>query len=84
MILDDSVRIRVIRALLGMSSKDFAVRLGVCSGTLTAWERNRSAPQGTKRDDLAKLCQENGIAFSPSGMPFPIADVMTFKQENNQ
>lgn len=82
MTITDATRIRVIRALIGMSSKDFAERLGICAGTLTAWERSRSAPQGPKRQALAELCQEHGIAFSPSGMPFPIADVMQFKQEN--
>jgi DNA-binding XRE family transcriptional regulator len=84
MILDEATRIRVVRALIGMSSKQFATRLGICAGTCTAWEKGRSTPQGTKRHALAELCQEHGIAFSPSGMPFPIADCMIFKtpQEN--
>lgn len=84
MTLDDSTRIRVIRALIGLDSKSFAVRLGVCAGTLTAWEKGRSAPQGTKRQALAELCQEHGIGFMPSGMPFPMADCMMFKPQENQ
>ena len=35
--IDDAVRVRVIRAILGMSSKAFAARVGVSAGTLTAW-----------------------------------------------
>lgn len=84
MILDDAVRIRVIRALIGMSSKEFATRLGVCAGTLTAWERSRSSPQGTKRQALAELCQEHKIGFTPSGFPFPIADCMIMKPQESQ
>jgi len=82
MILDDAFRIRVIRSMLGLNSKSFAARLDVCAGTLTAWERGRTAPQGAKRQELYELCRENGIAFSPSGMPFPIADVMIFRPAN--
>jgi transcriptional regulator with XRE-family HTH domain len=65
-----------------MSSKQFAARMVVCAGTLTAWEKGRSKPQGTKRQALAELCQEHKIGFTPSGFPFPIADCMIFKQEN--
>lgn len=57
MIVNTSAQIRVIRALLGMSSKDFAARLDVCSGTLTAWERSRATPNGSARQELAALCQ---------------------------
>jgi DNA-binding transcriptional regulator YiaG len=77
----DAQRIRVIRALIGMNSKDFAAKLDVCAGTLTAWERGRATPTVTKRMELAELCQEHGIAFTPSGFPFPIADCMMFKPE---
>lgn len=84
MILTDAHRIRIIRALLGWDSKTFAARLGVCSGTMTAWEKGRAAPQGTKKQELAELCQEYGIGFTPSGFPFPVADVMIFKQETTK
>lgn len=83
MTLDDATRIRVIRALLGMSSRDFAARVGICGATLTGWERSRATPTPSKRQELAELCHEKGIAFSPSGMPFPWAD-MNFKPQEGK
>ena len=80
MTIDEATRIRLVRALLGMTSTAFATRIGVCPATVTGWEKGRNAPQGPARQVLAELCQEHGLAFSPSGMPFPIADVMLFKQ----
>lgn len=80
MILTDAHRIRIIRALLGWDSKTFAARLGVCAGTMTAWERGRSSPQGPKKQELAELCQENQICFLPSGMPVPLSDVVIYKE----
>jgi DNA-binding transcriptional regulator YiaG len=79
--VDDAMRVRVIRALLGLDSKSFASRLGVSAGTLTAWEKSRATPQLGKRETLAKLCQESGIAFLPSGMPVPAVDCLVFKKE---
>lgn len=79
MIIDDALRIRLIRAMLGMSSAALARTLNVCAGTMTAWEKGRSCPQGENKRLLAQLCQEQGIAFSPSGYPFPAADCVVFK-----
>jgi transcriptional regulator with XRE-family HTH domain len=81
MILTDAHRIRIIRAILGWDSKTFAARLGVCAGTMTAWEKGRSSPQGTKKQELAELCQEYGIGFTPGGFPIPFADVLILKQQ---
>jgi len=79
---NDSTRIRVIRAIIGLDSKSFATRLGIAASTLTNWEKGRSAPQLPKRQELAELCQEHGIGFTPSGFPFPITDCMLFKKED--
>jgi DNA-binding transcriptional regulator YiaG len=81
--IDDAVRVRVIRAILGMSSRAFAARIGVSAGTLTAWERSRATPQVLNRNELAKLCQEHHIAFAPSGFPLPASDVLIFKEPHN-
>lgn len=70
---NDATRIRVIRAFLGMDSKPFAARLGVCAGTLTNWERGRSTPTPSRRAELEKLCEENGIGFLPNGYPIPMS-----------
>lgn len=79
----DAQRIRVIRAYLGMTSAAFAARLAISAGTLTAWERGRSAPQGRKRDTLAALCQESGLALLPSGFPVPLVDAILFNPKEN-
>lgn len=34
MIVNEATRIRIVRAFLGMDSKSFATRLGVCAATL--------------------------------------------------
>ena len=83
MTISDATRIRVIRAMLGMTSAEFAKRLNVCAGTMTAWERGRSSPQGENKKLLAELCQEFGIGFSPTGFPFPASDCVVFRQENH-
>lgn len=67
MIVNEATKIRVVRAILGMSSGDFAGRLGISAGTLTAWEKGRNSPQEAKKQVLAELCEQNGIAFSISG-----------------
>lgn len=79
--ITEATRIRLVRALIGMDSKTFAARLGVCPATLTGWEKARSEPRGENRQALAELCQEHGIGFSPTGFPFPVADVMIFKPQ---
>ena len=73
--VDDSARVRVIRALLGIDSRTFAKTLSVSPGTVTAWEKGRSTPTRAKRNELAQFCQKNGIAFLPSGMPVPRVDL---------
>ena len=79
----ESTRIRVIRAYLGMTSAAFAARLGISPSTLWTWERGRSAPQGRKRDTLAALCQESGLALLPSGFPVPLVDAILFNPKEN-
>jgi transcriptional regulator with XRE-family HTH domain len=79
MTIDSSAQIRVIRAFLGMSSRDFAARLGVSTATLTAYEHGRTAPQGSRRQVLAELCRERDIGLLPSGMPVPFAECFALK-----
>ena len=77
--IDDSVRVRVIRALIGITSKEFARRVGVSPLTVTSWERNHFQPSATNRQALNKLCHEYGIAFMPSGYPVPAEECLMFK-----
>ena len=76
MIIDDSAKIRVIRAMLGMESREFAAKLGISAGTMTSWEKGRSTPQREKRKVITEICQKYRIGFMPSGMPVPIDDIM--------
>ncbi len=77
--IDDSVRIRVIRATLGMNHTDFAAAMSISINTLANWEHGRATPQPKKRHELAKLCQKHGLCFLPSGFPVPASDCLVFK-----
>lgn len=69
--VQESVRIRLIRALLGMESKSFGARIGVCPATVTNYERGRSTPTEKTRETLQTLCEVHGIWFTPEGYPLP-------------
>jgi len=79
--VDDARRIRVIRALLGLTSREFASRVGVTPGVITGWEKGRFTPQRKSRIALAEMCQKAQIMFLPSGMPVPAEDLMPASQE---
>jgi DNA-binding XRE family transcriptional regulator len=81
--IDDACRIRVIRAILGLNSRSFAARVGISPTTMTAWEQGRSTPQSAKRQELAKICHQERIAFLPSGFPVPAVDCLAFKENKN-
>lgn len=80
--LDEATRIRVIMALLGITSKALAERVGVTQGVVTGWSKGRFAPQRRNRATLAQICQEENIMFLPSGMPVP-AEHFAVKQESS-
>jgi len=71
LVFDDGAQIRVIRALLGLSSKEFAARIGINHQTLTRWERYGNTPQGKNRKEIEALCRHSGIAFTSFGYPIP-------------
>jgi DNA-binding transcriptional regulator YiaG len=81
--VDDAVRIRVIRAILGVTSKEFASRVGVSKGVITGWEKGRYSPQRKSRVELMKICQEHKIAFLPSGYPIPLEDMFPTQETTN-
>lgn len=74
--ISDAVRVRVIRALLGISSKEFASRVGVTAGVVTGWEKGRFCPQRRSRQALERICDLNKITFLPSGMPVLFEDAI--------
>ena len=74
--VNDATRIRVIMALLGVTSKAFAERVGVTQGVVTGWAKGRFSPRQKSRIRLAEICQEEKIAFLPSGMPVPVEELM--------
>jgi DNA-binding transcriptional regulator YiaG len=80
--ITEATRIRVIRALLGVSSRELAARIGITPNSLTSWEHGKSTPQREKRKALAAICQENGIAFLVSGCPVPMGDVMMTRENS--
>lgn len=81
--IDDAVRIRVIRAIIGMKSKDMAKRIGVTACTITFWERGTATPRGKHRRELENICREHRITFLPSGFPVPFDDCLQFKESKD-
>lgn len=81
--IDDAARVRVIRAILGITMREFAKRVGVRPMSISDWEKGRSRPQSQFRDRMALIAQEHKIGFTPSGMPIPFADVVIFKESQN-
>ena len=79
--IDDAARIRVIRAILNMTSRKFAGEIGVSPVTLCSWEQARTGPTLKHRNMLGRLCEARGIGFLPSGMPVPFKDCLIFKEE---
>jgi len=71
MVIEEQVRIRVIRAIIGWDMKKLSARLDVNPNTITDWERGRSVPNSSNRKVLAEVCQEHGIGFRPDGYPVP-------------
>lgn len=77
--VSEQARIKIIRSLLNIESRELAKRVGVLPGSVTGWETGKTSPQGKNRIAIAKLCQENEIAFLPSGMPIPFEDLVLFQ-----
>lgn len=80
--IDDATRVRCIRALLGITGKEFASRVGVSQTVVTSWEKGRGSPRRDKRAALELLCEKERIGFAPSGMPFPWSDLLTPEKIN--
>jgi DNA-binding transcriptional regulator YiaG len=82
-LIDDATKIRVIRALVGMTTGAFAKYLCVQPGAVTDWEHGRSSPRATMSRRMLALCHERGIAFLPCGMPLPYHATLTLKENHN-
>lgn len=82
-LIDDATRIRVIRALVGMTTAQFAQRLAVRPDAVTQWEHGRLSPRTANQQRLRELCCERGIAILPCGMPVPYYAVLTLKEHTN-
>lgn len=80
--ISDAVRIRVIRAIIGMTSESFAESVGASVNSVTNWEKGRTHPQQVHRVRLGMLCQKYRLCFLPSGMPVPMDDVIQFKKNS--
>ncbi len=74
MVVDDALRIRVIRAIAGMKQGEFCKRLGINPNTLSQWESGKHAPRGDGRKKLAQVCAELNISIRPDGFPVPVSE----------
>ena len=81
--IDDGARVRVIRAILGITQIEMGKIIGVSKLTISSWERGINTPRGNVRAKLAALCQQHRISFLPSGMPVPFDDCLQFKEKDH-
>ena len=78
-VFDDGMQVRIIRAMLRLSRKAMARRLGVNHSTIVNWELYGRAPQAANKKELEALCRHSGIAFTSFGYPIP-ADMIALKE----
>jgi DNA-binding transcriptional regulator YiaG len=71
-LVDESVRIRVIRAILGITVKEFAERVNVSTHTVTHWEHGHNVPHPKPRKAIAEICRKHRIGIRPDGFPVPV------------
>ncbi len=69
--VSEALRIRVIRAIMGISRTDMAKMIDVNPITVRHWECGHYEPQRKLRARIADLCREQNIAIRPDGFPVP-------------
>jgi ribosome-binding protein aMBF1 (putative translation factor) len=72
--VEESTRLRVIRAIIGWDRKTMSSRLGVHPTTVTKWEHGKTTPDTTARRKIETICSEYGIAIRPDGFPVPVSE----------
>lgn len=71
MAVEEKVRWRVIRAILGWDKQTMALNLGINPNTVRMWENGDSCPNAPSRKVLASLCEKHRIAIRADGFPVP-------------
>ncbi len=66
-----SVRIRVIRALMGFTQARFAMAVSSNIVSIREWERGERCIRPESWRKIALFCREMGIGMLKSGMPVP-------------
>jgi DNA-binding transcriptional regulator YiaG len=72
--VDEAMRIRVIRAIIGCDRQTLQKRLGVSDNVVRNWEDGTSIPQRKNRAALAEICRQYNIAIRPDGFPVPVSE----------
>ena len=70
--VDEAMRVRVIRAITGMTKGKMGQVFGVGPNTIGNWESGRHVPNLSSRKILAEICQKNKISIRPDGFPVPV------------
>lgn len=71
MVVEEAVRWRVIRAILGIDQEALARKIDSHPNSIRNWEKGRTVPNTTSRKKLAEICREHNIAIRPDGFPVP-------------
>ena len=69
---DEATRIRVIIAMLDVTTKDFADMVGVNANSVTSWRNGHHIPQAGPRRAIAEIMKKHNIAIRPDGFPVPV------------
>ena len=72
--IEESMRIRVIRAITGLNSSKFCEKYGIHKSSMPAWEAGRAVPNTKSRETLARICAEYNISIRPDGFPVPVSE----------
>lgn len=67
--VDEGMKVRVIRAILNWEKGKLADHMGVTYATLANWEHGRSRPNRTGQKKIDEICQQHNIAIRPDGYP---------------
>ena len=78
--ISEKQRIKILCSILDVEYQGLAERLGVTRQTVYTWTMGNRTLSPTTRRKLNELCEKEGIAFLPSGMPVKLEDYAVMLQ----
>ena len=72
--MSEKQRVQILCVILEIEYQQLAELLGVTRQTVYTWTMGKRGLSPTVRKRLNALCEKEGIAFLPSGMPVKLED----------